>query len=232
MDGIGPPEEPALEELFNLRLPGKGATHADAWVDDPTMLEKVTAALSHDTSDQPRDWHGRFSSKGQMPTTHTVRTGKYTARYSTHTNKRIRGPSLPLKNYRQRDIHSCGFVAALTVARYFEPSKSAHEVLNAVRPSRTSGIDRERLTNSLGRLGVKAEYKDNLTISKLRNLVEAGTPVVLTVYPPNYSSDHWVTVQGFDEDRIHLTNYKSLSLKEFEKQWYDKGEGLVCTRSP
>jgi hypothetical protein len=79
-------------------------------------------------------------------------------------------------------------------------------------------------------LGVKATYRNDLTIGTLRAAVKRGIPIVLSVYPEDWLSDHWVVVLGFDEDRIYLTNYKSLPIAKFKEEWFDRGEGLVCSQ--
>ncbi len=177
-----------------------------------------------------REGGGQFAGKGQLGAVFSVKHGNMESKYSLHSDKRIAGPSLPLKNYKQQDDHSCGFVAALTVARYFDPSISSKDVLKAVRPTKSGGIDGKSLRESLKKIGIDARYRDDLDLSTIRKYVERGTPVLLTVYPPDWSSDHWVAVEGFDEDRIYLTNYRSLPIKEFKKEWYDRGEGLVCQK--
>ncbi len=171
---------------------------------------------------------GRYASSGELGSVYTVKLGSMTSKYSLHSNKRIDGPSIPLKNYKQQDDHSCGFVAALTVCRLLAPEVSAKDVLRAVRPTKSGGIDGESLIESLGQLGVDAKFRDDLTIGNLRKAVEKGIPVMLTVYPEDWTSDHWTVVQGFDDSRIYLTNYKSLSIAQFKQEWFDVGDGIVC----
>ena len=47
---------------------------------------------------------------------------------------RARGAALAIPRYRQLDGHSCGFLAALAVVRYFAPRTPAAEVLNVWSP--------------------------------------------------------------------------------------------------
>lgn len=162
---------------------------------------------------------------------YTVRYGSYRASYSLHTTKRIDGPSIPFPNYQQQDEHSCGFVAALTVSRYLDPSVSAGDVLRAVKSTVSSGVDRRSLVRALKDLGVDASYTEELTVPKLRAYVDRKVPVLLTVWLEDLETDHWVAVQGFSEDRIHLTNYRSMSIAEFRQEWYTPGLGLVCRRA-
>jgi ADP-ribose pyrophosphatase YjhB (NUDIX family) len=178
-----------------------------------------------------RTQSGSYAPSGKPGAIYTVKYGSLSARYAIYTNKKINGPSIPLPNYKQKDDHSCGFVAALTVGRFFNTGLTAVEVLKAVRPTKSGGIDGGSLAEALKKIGVEAEFRSDLTIKRLRAKVEEGTPVLLTVYPEGWSSDHWVAVQGFDDERIYLTNYKSLPLPQFKKEWFEVGDGLVCKQT-
>ena len=175
---------------------------------------------------------GKRAVKEPVGKSNTVRYGSYRASYSLHNRKRIAGPSIPLPNYQQQDEHSCGFVAALTVARYHDPSLPAEDVLRAVKPTVSGGIDRRGLVKALKELGVDAAYTEDLTVPKLRAYVDRGTPVLVTMWLEDYDTDHWTAVQGFDGDRIHLTNYGSLTVAQFRKEWYTPGLGVVCRKKP
>lgn len=195
---------------------------------DPKTIERNNVPLSIDQPREPSGTSkgGQFAKKGGVGV-HTVKVGNLKSKFSVHTDKRISN-GIKLKNYRQQDSHSCGFVAALTVARYLKPDTSARDVLSAVRPTKGAGIDRAGLTGALKQIGIAAVYRDDLDAANLRRLVDRGIPVVVTVWPDDYRSDHWVVVQGFDGNRVYLTNYKSVSVRDFNRIWFDRGEGLVC----
>lgn len=164
----------------------------------------------------------------------TVKHGSSEVKFTKLSPKKIDGPHLNLANYKQHDDHSCSFVAAMAVAHHFDKSVSPKEVLKAVRPSKSGGMDRKGVQRGMRELGIEAKYVKDLTVAKLKKHVEAGTPVMLTVYPKDWTSDHYTVVQGFSEGgkRIHLSNYRSMAVKEFEQEWFDKGEGLICTQRP
>jgi hypothetical protein len=135
---------------------------------------------------------------------------------------------LKLKNYRQQDAYSCGLVAALSVVHYFDSVRSKKEVLSAVRPTKSSGVGSKELRRGLRKLSVDAVLHKDLTLRRLREYVACGVPVIVTVWPEEYETDHWTVVQGFVGDRIHLTNYKSMPVRGFKEEWFEVGEGLVC----
>jgi hypothetical protein len=144
---------------------------------------------------------------------------------------------LGLPAYRQLDDHSCAFVAALTVARYFDPAVCPERVLAAVRPSPAWGCGHDQLVRALGTLGVAAPYRDGLDQTELLELAGRGTPVIVTVWMAEHGCDHWAVVRGIDRGRgrVHLVNYEhagadgGLSWAAFDAVWCPRGGGLLCT---
>lgn len=179
--------------------------------------------------EQPRDDHGRWSGAGNA--VRTVKLGRSKVRFQERAPKQIDGPSLGLRNYRQKDDHSCSYVAALAVVHHFDRSVNPTDVLKSIRPTVTGGLSRGALRSGLKELGIDTKYKKNLTVADLRRHVNAGNPVMLTVFPKDWSSDHWTVVEGFSGDRVHLSNHKSMPIKQFKDEWYDKGEGLICRKA-
>lgn len=170
----------------------------------------------------------------------TVRAGRLVARYSIHHPRHIMGPHLDLENYAQRDYHSCGFVAAMVVTHYYHPHIPTTDILRATAPLINSGVDRFKLIGALASLGVRPQYRDDLTISTLRRYVKQGVPVIVSVWPDDYESDHWTVVQGFSGHMVYLVNHPALRAAQFKVQWSDmdmisgrggSGQGLVCYRS-
>jgi hypothetical protein len=201
---------------------------------DKPLHNSSSVVTDNAAEDQPRDELGRFAGVGSLGSINTVKHGSLKVQFTRQTTKRIDGPNIPLPNYKQKDEHSCSFVAALSVVHHFDKDVSAKEVLSVVRPTKSGGMDRKGLQNALKQLDVKSEYKKDLTLAKLKEHVKAGTPVMLTVLPKDWVADHWTVVQGFSgegkDTRIHLSNYKSMSVEEFKKEWYDKGEGLILSK--
>src|SRR4051812_26452486 len=103
-----------------------------------------------------------------------------------------------MPDYRQLDSHCCGFVAALTVVHYFDHDVPPREVLQVVQPRAGGGCDQGRLIRSLRRFGISAEYRDRLGPHRLHRLVECGTPVIVTVWPEDWLTDHWTVVSRVD----------------------------------
>lgn len=168
----------------------------------------------------------------------TVRSGRFSAHYSVHKQRPTDpgGLFLPLKDYRQEDCYCCGYMAALTVARYFDPRVGDRDVLEAVRTRAGLGTSQWNMLSGLAALGITARYRDDLDASALRAYVSIGVPVVVSVWPDGWAGDHWTVVRGFRKTRVYLTNHYTLTNREFEREWIenwedgDYGAGLVCTR--
>lgn len=166
----------------------------------------------------------------------TAHYGNSTATYTEHRKPTIDGPHLDLPNYRQVDVHVCGFVAALTVARYYNPDISDREVLKAVRPLKGWGINADKLITGLRELGFDPFYATRVTISSIQHNLESGVPVIVSLWPRDYLSDHWVVVRGMTKSRVYLTNHHSLSIDQFKREWSDfdmrgrgySQEGIIC----
>ncbi len=169
----------------------------------------------------------------------SISFGKFRVRYSLHRDKKIAGYSIPLKNYKQRDPYSCAFVAAFAVARKFKPDIDAVKVLRAVRPDVNCGVNQTGLTNALESLGIKAEFRKDLTVAKIRKCVKQGMPIIVSVWPRGWHTDHWTVIQGFGSGRVYLVNHQSLGVERFLKQWSDMDmrgrggsrEGIICRQS-
>ncbi len=167
-----------------------------------------------------------------------VRSGGYRASYSEHRKKRIGGCALSLQNLKQQDSYSCGYLAALTVARFYNPKVCDKEVLLAVRPVAGVGTSQRRVINGLWCFGISAQYRDDLTVFDLHAYVSLKVPVIVSVWPDYWPGDHWTVVQGFDRGKVYLTNHYSMTLDWFQHEWVDNweedthlGAGLICTRS-
>lgn len=140
--------------------------------------------------------------------------------------------SLPIPDIKQPNSYSCSYAAALSVVKYLSPHPvrvTKKQVWEVVAPSRESGCDCKKLVKALASLGIHAEYWSDLDLKFLRIAIQTNRPIIVTVKPADYKCDHWTVVRAISKDRIWLTNYKDIALEQFEKEWYDYGEGLVCS---
>lgn len=166
----------------------------------------------------------------------TVKIGRLTASYSEGPSQPINGLLLALPEYTQEDYHSCGFCAALTVARYFDADASDEVLLASTQTMPGWGTSQKGIITGLAVLSVVARYRDDLEVRDLRTYVSLGVPVIISVWPDGWSVDHWTVVRGFSKSRVYLTNHYTLTLRGFEREWIENweegeyGAGLVCTK--
>jgi hypothetical protein len=151
--------------------------------------------------------------------------------------------SHPISRVHQLDEHSCGFLAALMVIRYFDPKASTYDVLAALLPSPLRGCSQREVICALSQFGIRARYRERLGWAGLQGLAKAGCPVIITIHPDEWLSDHWTVVRGLRDRsrRILLSNpaprgyeYEglakdgSMSWRNFTGIWCPRGAGLVC----
>lgn len=170
-----------------------------------------------------------------MPSIIKVRSNRYRADYSVQRKRHIKGIHIPLPNYQQEDSHSCSYIATLTVCRYLGVKATDEDILSVVRCTQNGGADGEQVQAALKQLGITHNYRDDLIVGDLWYHVHKMIPVMLTVWPWDWSGDHWVVVQGFSDNRIHLTNHYSMTLDEFWDEWVSNWEdgakhgcGIAC----
>ncbi len=76
-----------------------------------------------------------------------------------------------IPNAHQQDGHSCGFLAALVVAQYFDPTVSVWEVLEAMplgwQPSPMWGLSEWAMRKTLEHLGIECPNVTGLGWAKL-----------------------------------------------------------------
>ncbi len=157
-----------------------------------------------------------------------------------HTRFRVeRSRALPIHRYHQLDGYSCGFLAAVAVAHYFDPAVPYRAIRRAVPPSPASGCGQRQLIRGLKQLGITAVYRDYLGPKRLAHLLDRGRPVIVTVWPDWYDCDHWTAIRQVDTDagRVLLSNYDyldddgALSWNDFTAIWSPRGGGLVCVQA-
>jgi hypothetical protein len=179
----------------------------------------------------------------QMPHIQTRIGGRRTSAQFRVERPRVGRTSHPISRVHQHDEHSCGFLAALMVIRYFDPTVSTRDVLAALLPSPVRGCRQRELIRALSQFGIRARYRERLGCSRLQGLAKAGCPVIITIHPDEWLSDHWTVVRGLRERsrRILLSNpgprgyeYEglaqdgSMSWRDFKGIWSPRGAGLVC----
>lgn len=140
----------------------------------------------------------------------------------------------------QLDEHSCGFLAALNVIQHYDPSVTVEQALRTVVPSPQWGCTQPQLRAALRFYGIDPQYKKGLDWYDLLQSATEGTPVIICIYPWDYSCSHWTVVRGVTNQprTVWLSNaYESdagigklgqVTWSNFRQIWYSHGEGIVC----
>ncbi len=139
-------------------------------------------------------------------------------------------------DYRQLDGHCCGFISVLTVVHYFDPGIRPLDVLKHVCCGPDTGVDHDIVVAALAQFGISAIYCDGLGKKRLRKLTEAGTPVIVTVWPDEWGTDHWTVVRSvnLDTNRVVLVNHGpqcGMKWDDFTYEWCPHGGGIVCSKN-
>jgi ABC-type bacteriocin/lantibiotic exporter with double-glycine peptidase domain len=108
-------------------------------------------------------------------------------------NRPKEAKQLPLLGFHQRDMYSCGFVAALGVCILFGKLVELDTVYDAVKCSR-GGTSQTNLIRGLRQLGVTAYQRYDLDFDSIRRCIDLGKPLI--VY--HKILDHWETVYGYN----------------------------------
>lgn len=173
-----------------------------------------------------------------MPYVHNIST-RIKGRRASLSCRFERGGRFPIPRVHQQDSHSCGFLAALVVAQYFDPSVTIRDVLEALPinwlPGPTKGLSEYGVRFALKRFGIECPNRESLGWSKLLKLTMKGQPVIVTVLPEDWDYDHWVVIRGMTSRHVWISNYHyaddaRLTRRQFSEMWYHYGEGMVCRK--
>lgn len=131
--------------------------------------------------------------------------------------------------FRQYDDESCGFLAALAVARRLVPELTARQVERAV-PS--GAVDAAMMQRGLRMLGFQAERCDGLDMYDLDDLLRRGWVPLVTVWPDDYACDHWTAVWSVPVGEVQLSNYECewVSWSKFRAMWFELGDALIVSK--
>jgi hypothetical protein len=147
--------------------------------------------------------------------------------------------TLKLKGYCQTQGHTCGFVAALMILRFFQPAFKAETLFQSIRPDKRWGVSRRRLMEKLRLYMVRVNCRRDLEFDGIVKAIDEGRPVAVMVHVDE-DTKHWVVVYGYGRkpQRVYVagSGIPLLSRKEYpwgmfkRYLWADPGFGLVCSK--
>lgn len=149
--------------------------------------------------------------------------------------------TLKMPVWTQSQTHSCGFVVALMVLRYFRSTVPVAELYQAIQPDAERGTPTNRLVKVLRQYGVQVSNREGLTFQQIQAAIDTKRPILTTVCTDDPDVTHWVVLYGYGvkPNRVFVGPYaapfvnsaKSHAWSMFRQHhWADPGFGLICSR--
>ena len=140
---------------------------------------------------------------------------------------------------RQSTEYSCGAAAMQAVLGYWGRDIGEEDVREMLNTNEVSGTYPDDIIRVATALGLKAEYKENMSMADLENYVAEGIPVVVDCqawrsvsqynesWADTWYNGHWLVVIGIDENNVTLEDPYILgdrgimSREEFLARWHN-----------
>jgi predicted double-glycine peptidase len=143
----------------------------------------------------------------------------------------------------QTTDHTCGPAALASVLRYFGVQNAADESLlaRALGTTAALGTEPQDLARVAEHHGVRAEYRERMTLSELAQQVRLGKPVLVLYqawserpgesYATSYASGHYGVVVGVDHRYVYVADpwvrgaRTFIPRGEFVERWHGRDRG-------
>ena len=140
---------------------------------------------------------------------------------------------------RQSTEYSCGAAAMQAVLGYWGRDIGEEDVREMLNTNEVSGTYPDDIIRVATELGLKAEYKENMSMADLENYVAEGIPVIVDCqawrsvsqynesWADTWNNGHWLVVIGIDENNVTLEDPYILgdrgfmSREEFLARWHN-----------
>lgn len=152
-----------------------------------------------------------------------------------------KAPLLPVPIIRQATQYSCGVAALLSVFYYWKTYVGGESSLYVpLKTSEKEGTPPWALASYAKTLGLKAEWREGVTLEEIEKAIEKKEPVIVDFQawadkpiPASYKDDwadgHAAVVVGIDAGKIYFMDpsvpsaYAYLGREEFLSRWHDEG---------
>ena len=144
---------------------------------------------------------------------------------------------VPLQSVRQTTKFSCGAAALRSVFQYYGVGpEEEQKFINMMDTNYKDGTEPHRIVQTARDYGLCVKQRHNLTINKLKKILDQERPVICTVqaygkknrYEKDESSGHYCVAIGYDDENIFFEDPALkgsrgyLPYEEFDKRWHDK----------
>jgi predicted double-glycine peptidase len=140
---------------------------------------------------------------------------------------------IPIPSIKQQTPTSCGSAVTQSICRHFGVGpKSQKEYADALDTDK-GGTAPEDIVKFLRKLGLKAEAIEKMSVDKLIDNIEKGSPVICAVQAhatkvryEKGTAGHYVVAIGHDDGKVHFSDPMTggmafLPTKEFVERWHD-----------
>lgn len=119
----------------------------------------------------------------------------------------------------------CGPVSLKILLSHYGINKSESHLAKLTNTSRSKGCYASGLVKAGKKLGFKAYYKDNCSISDLKKLTKQNIPVIVDWFSPE-EGGHYSVVVGFEKNKIilvdpHFGKKRKIKIDKFLSRWFD-----------
>lgn len=145
---------------------------------------------------------------------------------------------LPVRT--QSQTHSCGFVVALMVIRYFRPKVNEEDIYQATQSDPDYGTPVHRVVKVLRQYGIRVAEKETLTFEEIQKAIDSNRPILTAVNIDDPDTNHWVVLYGYGikPKRVYVGPYAAPFVPcgkchpwgiFRQHHWTDPGFGLICS---
>jgi len=155
-----------------------------------------------------------------------------------HLNRPIRDISqadvlLNVPSIRQSTEYSCGAATFSSILAFYGHDLSEKEVMNLIGTT-SGGTNPESFLSGSKKFGLKSELIEGMTEKGIRNYLDKGIPVILSIqawgdkkdYTVDWNDGHYVVAIGYDKNGFYFMDpsqlgYSYLETNDLNDRWHD-----------
>ncbi len=146
--------------------------------------------------------------------------------------------TIKLRACLQTQTYTCGSIAALMVARHFNPRLKVDSIFRKANADPDLGISTAKMAGVLRSCGVRVGERQSLEFRDIVDAIDRGRPILTVVNTDNPDAGHWVVIYGYGKkpNRVFLAANGTPLLGRYEypwgffrqHHWRYQGFGLIC----